>query len=485
MKKLADGIEDSTNLKMVSRISGVENFTGHPPSTTTTTSAAFVAGDLHDLSAEVVDILYTQAFSGAEMTEAGICEAFANVLLRHWSLCGIIVHLRGDDEQITESFIYTQARCDEAKSRRIGALLAASVGRTHAEQLIWLSEENKASALNSTKGIGEAKDGEHAEVRAALEDAGFRAGVGVPIRARGKLVGVLVAVSSEAERLRVALRGVRFIAAPIVIAIGNARRAHAMNNQRHHIERLVEKLQQRSAALEEANIELQRVGRYRSLFLARMSHELRTPLTSILGFAEILLEQEDLTDAQRRFCDRIQSSGKQLHASLNQLVDLSRLEAGHAELFLHEFSLREMLRESCAAVGRLAQKQDIKIECCTAPELATIVSDEGKLRQVVYNFFAHAISRSPAGSRVVIRAEPAPSGRFSITVIDDGDPLGDSLHLFDPVDLDANEHGTNMNELGLIIAHRLIGVLGGTVTLETDAPRGLTVRLEFPMCPTE
>ncbi|HVF28883.1 MAG TPA: GAF domain-containing sensor histidine kinase [Pyrinomonadaceae bacterium] len=467
----------------MSRISGVENFTGHPASTTTTTSAAFVAGDLHDLSAEVVDLLYTQSFSNAEITEAGICEAFTNVLLRHWSLCGIIVHLRGDDEQITESFIYTHGRSGEAKSRRIGALLAASVGRTHAEQSIWLTEENKASAPNSAKYLREAKDGEHREIRAALEDAGFSAGVGVPIRARGNLVGVLVAVSAEAERLRIALRGVRFIAAPLVIAIGNARRAHAMNKQRHHIERLVEELQQRGAALEEANLELQRVGRYRSLFLSRMSHELRTPLTSILGFAEILLDQEDLTDAQRRFCDRIQSSGKQLHASLNQLVDLSRLEAGHAELFLHEFSLREMLRESCATVGRLAQKQDIKIECCTAPELATIVSDEGKLRQVVYNFFAHAIGRSPAGSRVRVRAEPASSGRFSITVADEGEPLGDPSHVFEPVDLDANERGTNMNELGLVIAHRLIGLLGGTVTLETDAPRGLTVRLDFPTAP--
>jgi signal transduction histidine kinase len=485
MKKHADRIEDSTSLKMVSRVPGVENFTGYPLSTTTTTSAAFVAGDLHDLSAEVVDLLYIQAFSGAEMTEAGICEAFANVLLRHWSLCGIIVHLRGDDEQITESFIYNQARCDEAKSRRIGALLAASVARTHAEQLIWLSEENKASAPNSAKEIGGAKDSEQAEVRAALEEAGFRAGVGVPIRAQGKLVGVVVAVSSETEKLRFALRGVRFIAAPIVIAIGNARRAHAMNKQRRHIEQLVEELQQRGAELEEANLELLRIGRYRSLFLARMSHELRTPLTSILGFAEILLDQEDLTEAQRRFCGKIQSSGKQLQASLNQLVDLSRLEAGHTELFLHEFSLREMLRESCATVGRLAQKQDIKIECCTAPELVTIVSDEGKLRQVVYNFFAHAIGRSPVGSRIVIRAGPASSGRFSITVTDDGEPLGDPSHVFEPIDLDANEHGTNMNELGLVIAHRLIGVLGGTVTLETDAPRGLTVRLDFPTCPTD
>lgn len=488
MKERAHRIEDATGVETTEHVPVVENFASHSPSMTTTTSAAFVAGDLHDLSAEVVDLLYTQAFSGGETTEASICEAFANVLLRHWDLCGIIVFLRGGDadaEQIAESFMYAHSRRDEDNLRRIGALLTASVERTRAEQLIWMNEEYRAGGPGRAGEGGEAEERDDAGIRATLAGAGFRAGVGVPIRARGKLVGVLVAVSVEAERLRIALRGVRFIAAPIVIAIGNARRAHAMNEQRRHIERLVEELQLRGVALEEANLELQRIGRYRSLFLARMSHELRTPLTSILGFAEILIEQEDLTDAQRRFCGKIESSGKQLQASLNQLVDLSRLEAGQTELFLHEFSLREMLRESCATVGRLAQKQGVKIECSAAPELASIVSDEGKLRQVVYNFLAHAIGRSPAGSRVSIRAAPSKPGRYSIMIADDGEPLGDPAHIFEPVDLDANEHGTNMNELGLVIAHRLSGVLGGSVTLDTDAPRGLTVQLDFPVLPTE
>src|ERR1700741_4114865 len=102
-------------------------------------------------------------------------------------------------------------------------------------------------------------------------------------------------------------------------------------------ERLIDELKKRTAELEEANRELRRVSHYRSLFLARMSHELRTPLTSILGFSEILLEQERLSDTQRRFCQKIQNSGFQLQASLNQLVDLSRLEAGNRELLLHEF----------------------------------------------------------------------------------------------------------------------------------------------------
>src|SRR5499433_2450903 len=121
---------------------------------------------------------------------------------------------------------------------------------------------------------------------------------------------------------------------------------------RERVEHLIDQLRERSAELEAANQELRRVSHYRSLFLARMSHELRTPLTSILGFSEILLEQEQLSDTQRRFCQKIQDSGFQLQASLNQLVDLSRLEGNRRDLILQEFSVRETLRDSCAALSR-------------------------------------------------------------------------------------------------------------------------------------
>src|ERR1700681_18929 len=111
-------------------------------------------------------------------------------------------------------------------------------------------------------------------------------------------------------------------------------------------------LQGQKVALEEQNRKLQQVAEYRSAFLARLSHELRTPLTSILGFSEILLTQEELTEAQRGFCERIQNSARQLQANLNQLSDLSRLEAGQSELQREEFSLEGLLREACLGLAR-------------------------------------------------------------------------------------------------------------------------------------
>ena len=438
-------------------------------------SAEHGFSELHALSADVVDLLYTQAFSHtADRTGEAICESFSKILLRHWDMCCILAFLQSDDGHLRESAVHTHPHVDREAARRVGALLAARVEQTNREYDVF--PDAATDAVDETDG----------DMLRALEDARLNCGVAVPIHARGRLVGALVAASSSPERLREALKGVRFVAPPIVIALGNARRAAEMSEQHQQIERLVEELSQRSAALEEANSELHRVGRYRSLFLARMSHELRTPLTSILGFAEILIDQEHLTETQRRFCEKIQASGMHLHSSVNQLVDLSRLEAGQTELFLHEFSLRETLRESCAAVARLVQKQDAVLDCQTAPELAVIVSDEGKLRQVLYNFLAYAIGRSPAGGHIGVHARTSANDRLQMEITDEGEPLIDSTNIFEPVDIDApSESGTNMTELGLVIAHRLVKVLGGTVTLDTAAPRGLRVILEFPKRPIE
>ena len=434
-----------------------------------------LSAELTELGAEVVDLFYTQVFAPGEYaTESAVCEGFSEILLRHWELCCLITFLRHEDGQLHESAIHTHPHMDEATARRIGELLASVVEQSGGEYQVWLDQ------------MATSDDALSLEIRALFEEAEVRAGIALPIYARGALVGSIVAFSAYPERLRAAITGLRFIAAPIVIAIGNARRAAAMREQHEQIEQLFDELRQRSGALEEANRELQRVARYRSLFLARMSHELRTPLTSMLGFAEILLEHEPLTQPQHRYCEKIQSSGLQLQTSVQQLVDLSRLEAGQAELFLHEFSVREMLRESCAAVNRLAQKKSVKLDCTTAPDCGTIVSDEGKLRQVLYNFFAHAIGRSPVGGSVTINAYTKTPAELCVDISDEGEAPADAEHIFDHVDVDVpNERGTNMNELGLVIAHRLVAVLKGKVSLHAAKGCGLTVRLELPAYPTK
>jgi len=227
------------------------------------------------------------------------------------------------------------------------------------------------------------------------------------------------------------------------------------------VEQLIEQLKLRSAELEDANRQLRRISHYRSLFLARMSHELRTPLTSILGFSEILLEQEKLTEAQSRFCKKIQDSGFQLQTSLNQLVDLSRLEGEQPEIFLQEFSLREVLRESCAAVARPAQMNQV--------------------RQILYNFLGWAVSRSSSGE-VSVYADLVDATLIRILIDDSGEPLADLSRVFDPEELPGAREPT-VNELGIIISHRLIDLISGNVTLQNRDAGGLRVLIQLPARP--
>ena len=263
----------------------------------------------------------------------------------------------------------------------------------------------------------------------------------------------------------------------------NVSSAAALNSQ-ERVDLLIRELRKRTAELEEANRELRRVSHYRSLFLARMSHELRTPLTSILGFSEILLDQEELTESQRRFCQKVQDSGFQLQASLNQLVDLSRIEAGQTEVFLQEFSLRETVRESCAAAARMAQKAQVKIDYEVAPEITTVVSDQGKLRQTIFNFIAWAVSRSPAGETVMVSVDIDPQSMLAIRVKDNGEARSDTASAFDP-ERGPKGYEPNINELGIIIGRKLLELMGGRVVLENCVPRGLQATIRIPARPNK
>jgi signal transduction histidine kinase len=221
---------------------------------------------------------------------------------------------------------------------------------------------------------------------------------------------------------------------------------------------------------------------YRSRFLARLVHELRTPLTSILGFAEILISQEQLTETQTCFCEKIQNSALQLQANLTQLADLSRLEVGQTEVFLEEFSLAEVLRESCAAVARQAQKHSVVVKFDPESDLPTIVSDRSKLRHVLYNFLAYAISRSPEGASVNATANSRDQ-EFLVIIEDEGEPLSDPSQALAGGEFPPTSQLAGGSEIGLAIARHLINVLGAKLTFQNRQPRGLLVTIQLAARP--
>jgi signal transduction histidine kinase len=251
--------------------------------------------------------------------------------------------------------------------------------------------------------------------------------------------------------------------------------AHAAEGAAASDDPSLDGLRQRVAALEEEKQKLQQLVEYRSRFLSRLAHELRTPLTSILGFSEILISQERLTATQRGFCERIQNSAQQLQLTLNQLADLSRLESGRSELRCEEFSLDDLLREACGALARQASKQAVRLACEAPSDLPLIVSDRIKLGQVVYNFLAYAIARSPESAEVNVTGIRNAHG-FEIQIEDEGEVVDDPALC----EMDLARGRAGCSELGMAIAKQNLDLLRASLRIQNRPPRGLQITILLP-----
>jgi signal transduction histidine kinase len=222
--------------------------------------------------------------------------------------------------------------------------------------------------------------------------------------------------------------------------------------------------------------DLRRTSQYRSLFLSRLAHELRTPLTSILGFSEIMLSQEKLTDAQRGFCERIQSSAQQLQASLNQLSDLARLESGQTQLTSEEISIAESVLDVLPALARSAEKKRLELRFESRDDLPSLISDAARVRQVLYNVLAYSIYRSPESGTIGISVDSNLEG-LAVFVRDDGDPIANpsSIGIIGPDD------NSGTGELSLSIARQGLELLGGNLSAR-NIDSGAELRIHFPVC---
>jgi len=241
-------------------------------------------------------------------------------------------------------------------------------------------------------------------------------------------------------------------------------------------------LPEKKKPLPQDKVELERLIDYRSRLLARLAHELRNPLTSILGFAEILLNYEKLTEAQADFCQKIQNSAFQIEDGLILLGDLARLEAGRPSLSIEEFHLADALRETCAVLARQAQKQNASLDWRTDDNLPAIISDRSKLRQVLYNCIGYAISRSPDGAKVNASAEKH-GNDFVLTIEDEGEPLPTSSSMFATKEVLSSNQSIATADLGLAIARQLTDLLGAKLSFARREPHGLAVSLQIPARP--
>ncbi len=297
-----------------------------------------------------------------------------------------------------------------------------------------------------------------------LYDDGWRSLLAVPMLREGKIVGSLIVrrkrtgdFSEETVDL------IETFATQSALALQNA---------------------QLYRELKEQSLELELASRHKSEFLASMSHELRTPLNAVLGFSEVLLERMfgDINERQEEYLRDIHGSGRHLLELLNEILDLSKIEAGKMALEYSSIDLRSVLDDAAAMLRERAVSQGVDLSLDVADDIDVVHSDVLRLKQIVLNLMTNAVKFTGAGGSVVVRARRR-GADFEITVTDSGIgvPEADRQRIFESFQQggrgSSREEGTG---LGLTLSKRLVELLGGRMWLESEVGVGSTFGFSLP-----
>jgi signal transduction histidine kinase len=240
-----------------------------------------------------------------------------------------------------------------------------------------------------------------------------------------------------------------------------------------------------SRELEVQSSQLAVVSRHKSEFLASMSHELRTPLNAVIGFSEVLLDRMfgDLNERQEEYLHDIRSSGLHLLELLNEILDLSKVEAGRMELEPALFSVAEALAYTLSLVRERATQHGISLELDLADDVGDIRADPLRFKQVVLNLLSNAVKFTPDRGRVTLAASVG-QDELRVTVTDSGIgiPPEDRERIFES--FQQGRRGTTKEEgtgLGLTLTRRLVELFGGRLWLETAVGEGSTFGFTIPL----
>jgi signal transduction histidine kinase len=307
-----------------------------------------------------------------------------------------------------------------------------------------------------------------ARMRQLLERFGFRASLAVPLLREGRIIGGLVIRRKTTGEFRPeVIELMKTFATQSVLAIQNAR--------------LFREIEDKSRQIEAAN-------RHKSEFLANMSHELRTPLNAIIGFSEVLQERlfGELNDKQAEYMSDILTSGQHLLSLINEILDLSKVEAGRMELELASFDLPLAIDNARTFVRERAVKHGITLDVDVDDRLGEYVGDERKIKQILLNLLSNAVKFTPEGGRISITANKTDNGaEISVSDTGIGIPPGEQPTIFEEFrqvggDYAHKKEGTG---LGLTLARKFVELHGGKIWLESEVGKGSTFTFILPERP--
>jgi signal transduction histidine kinase len=302
-------------------------------------------------------------------------------------------------------------------------------------------------------------------IRPISDRLGYRSLLTVPILLENRLMGALTVWRKHAGTFVPELVNLlQTFATQSALAIQNAR--------------LFREIEDKSRQIEAAN-------RHKSEFLANMSHELRTPLNAIIGFSEVLQERlfGELNEKQAEYTSDILTSGQHLLSLINEILDLSKVEAGRMELELAPFDLPLAIDNARTFVRERAVKHGITLDVDVDDQLGEYIGDERKIKQILLNLLSNAVKFTPEGGRISITANKIDNGA-EISVSDTGIGItpADQPKIFEEfrqVGSDST-HKTEGTGLGLTLAKKFVELHGGRIWVESEAGKGSTFTFTLP-----